>query len=304
MSVPIEVQERWLLHFSAWMGVFFAVLGIGWGVAIGSGIILFDGIYSGFSIILSVLSIAVLGALRRADDERFPFGRAVFEPLIVGLKSITIIGVCAYAALKAVIDMLSGALSTPASSLGMLYSVIAVVACAFSWLYLRFRGRDLPDLVKAEAEQWLIDTVFSGIVLLSFLASYVLSRTRLAGVVPYIDPGMVVVVSLFLIWVPLRRFLLSLREILMMAPAPTLREELEGRTEAIAKAHGFSGASLRSAKIGRELVVDVTFIAPNDMGPLDLAQLDEMRAQVEQQLAAMGYGLYMNVQFTKDRYWA
>ena len=304
MPSPAEVQERRLLIFSAWMGVFFALLGIGWGVAIGSSIILFDGIYSGFSIVLSVLSIGVLQVLRRADDENFPFGRAIFEPLVVALKSVTIIGVCGYGALTALLSIVGGGLRPPATALGIWYSVIAVTACALSWLYLRLRGRELSDLVQAEAEQWLIDTVFSGVVLLSFLASYALSRTNLSDYVPYIDPFMVIVASLFFVIVPLRRFRTSLREILMMAPAPKLRADLHARTDAIARAHGFSRTVLRSAKVGRELAVDVTFLAAVDMAPRDLAELDEIRTQVEQQLAAMGYGLYMNVQFTKDQRWA
>jgi len=67
-------DERSLLHFSLWMGVLFTVLGIVWGVAIQSGVILFDGIYSGFSIILSILSIIALHLVNQPDDHTFQFG--------------------------------------------------------------------------------------------------------------------------------------------------------------------------------------------------------------------------------------
>jgi predicted Co/Zn/Cd cation transporter (cation efflux family) len=125
----LEATERSLLVFSAWMGVFFAVLGVGWGVAIQSGIILFDGIYSSFSILLTLLSIVALRALGKPDDVRYPFGRAVIEPLIVSMRSVAIISLCAYAALTAVLDIVRGAVSAPATSLGILYSRSAAGIC-------------------------------------------------------------------------------------------------------------------------------------------------------------------------------
>lgn len=45
-TVHPKPSERSLLLFSVWMGVLFAVMGVTWGLAIQSGVILFDGIYS------------------------------------------------------------------------------------------------------------------------------------------------------------------------------------------------------------------------------------------------------------------
>lgn len=72
-------SERSLLLFSLWMGVMFTGLGISWGLAIHSGVILFDGIYSGFSIILSMMSIIALRMLSQPEDDNFLFGRMALE---------------------------------------------------------------------------------------------------------------------------------------------------------------------------------------------------------------------------------
>ena len=89
-----SASETSLLVFSLCMGIFFAALGIGWGLAIQSGVILFDGIYSGMSIILTMLSILAMRLLRQPDDDTFQFGRMAFEPLVVAFKSLVIIAVC------------------------------------------------------------------------------------------------------------------------------------------------------------------------------------------------------------------
>ena len=138
-------KERSLLRFSVWMGVLFAVLGISWGLAIQSGVILFDGIYSGFSIILSMLSIVALrmvtmadNHMHKSDDDHFQFGRMAFEPLVVALKSIVIVGVCVYGIVTSAIHILhGGSTSTSLPMLGMLYAVVSIAACVSSWLYLK-----------------------------------------------------------------------------------------------------------------------------------------------------------------------
>jgi len=304
MAIERKSKERALLLFSVWMGVLFAVLGVSWGLAIQSAVILFDGIYSGFSIILSMLSIMALHLVNQPDDRSFQFGRMAFEPLVVALKSIVIVGVCVYGIVTAAMHILQGGSQSTSSALGMLYALISIAACLFSWLYLKRRGRELPDLVQAESEQWLIDTVFSAVVLLSFIVTYLLSGTRLDGVVPYIDPGMVVLASLYFVRVPLARLVSSLRELLLMAPGSELQGELRTRIEAIARAHGYAETVVRSSKIGRELAVDITVLAPLDIGKIDIETLDAIRAEVEQSLSGLGYKLWMNIVFTKDRRWA
>jgi len=297
-------EERSQLRFSVWMGVLFTVLGIVWGLAIQSGVILFDGIYSGFSIILSMLSILALRLISQPDDDTFQFGRMAFEPLVVALKSIVIIGVCVYGIVTSAVAIMHGGSSSTNSLLGMLYALISIAACLFSWHHLKASGNHLPDLVQAESEQWLMDTIFSGVVLASFLASYLLSHSRLAAVVPYIDPGIVVLASAYFIHVPLTRFVSSMRELLLMAPTDDIQEQLNTYLEAIARTHGFSEVVVRSTKIGRELAVDIAFLAPADSEKVDIDELDRIRDEVEQSLAGLGFTLWLNILFTRDRRWA
>jgi predicted Co/Zn/Cd cation transporter (cation efflux family) len=307
-----DSRERALLRFSVWMAIFFAVLGIVWGMAIQSGAILFDGIYSGFSIILSMLSILSLRMIGMTEDpmakldgdERFPFGRVGIEPLVVALKSIVIIGVCLYAVVTSVLLLLNGGSVATSSLLGMLYAGISIVLCLFSWLYLKIRGKGLPMLVQAESEQWLIDTVFSGVVLAGFTISYALTYAGYETLVPFIDPGIVLLGSLYFIRVPLLRFASCMRELLMMAPAEDIKLTLQEHVDRVAAAHGFTRAVVRSAKVGRELTVDIAFLAHSEFGSVDIDQLDTVREEVREALSDLGYRIWMNVIFTKDSYWA
>jgi predicted Co/Zn/Cd cation transporter (cation efflux family) len=304
MPMNRKSKERSLLLFSVWMGVLFTVLGISWGLAIQSGVILFDGIYSGFSIILSLLSILALRLINQPDDDTFQFGRMAFEPLVVALKSTVIIGVCVYGIGTSTVAILHGGSTATSSLFGMVYALVSIAACLFSWYHLKTNGADMPDLVQAESELWLMDTVFSGVVLASFLAGYLLSHTRLKGVVPYIDPGIVVLASVYFVRVPLARFISSMRELLLMAPTGDIQEQLKTHIDAIARTHHFPAVVVRSTKVGRELAVDIAFLAPADSGKVDIEELDRIRAEVEESLSGLGFILWMNILFTRDRRWA
>ena len=304
MPTHSKPQESRLLYFSVWMGVLFAVGGISWGLVIQSGVILFDGIYSGLSIILSLLSVIALRLIRQADDDTFQFGRRAFEPMIVAFKSIVIIAICSYGIVSAIILISNGGAESTNSVMGMLYGAISMAACLFSWQYLKIHGTDMPDLVQAESEQWLMDTMFSMVVLASFALGYLLAKTPLEYLVPFLDPVTVLLGSLYFVRIPLGRFIYSMRELLMIAPTDAVQEEIQERVNAIAASHQFFEAIVRSSKIGRELAVDITFLARPEHERVDIAELDKIRTQVQQSLSGLGYTLWMNVLFTKDRYWA
>jgi predicted Co/Zn/Cd cation transporter (cation efflux family) len=297
-------SEKSLLAFSLAMGVFFAVLGVGWGLAIQSGVILFDGIYSGMSIILTMLSIVAMQLLKQPDDDTFQFGRMAFEPLVVAFKSLVIIAVCLYGIVTSAIAIQHGGEDNTDALGGIIYGAVSISACLFSWYYLKSRGDGMPDLVQAESEQWLMDTVLSAAVMASFIASYLVANTGWAHLVPYIDPAMVVLGSCFFIRMPAARFVASVRELLLAAPDNEIQQQLADQVDEVVRARGFADAVVRSSKVGRELAVDIAFIGRAGSGPVELEELDRIRSEMEQRLSPLGFKLWMNILFTLDRRWA
>ena len=304
MKSADPVSEFTLLRFSLAMGIFFTVLGVSWGLAIQSAVILFDGIYSGMSILLTALSLLAARILNQPDDETFQFGRMAFEPMVVALKSVVIVSVCIYGIVTSAISILAGGDESTNSAGGMAYGLIAMTACLFSWLYLKRHGEGMPVLVQVESEQWFLDTLLSAAVMLSFILSYYLAKTEHAALVPYIDPAMVILGSMYFIRLPLLRLYSSIRELSMAAPTDDIQQQLQEHANAIVAEHGFLEAIVRSAKIGRELAVDVAFIAHGSSTATSIAQQDSIREDLFRRLAILELKLWMNVLFTADRRWA
>src|SRR5690554_3247863 len=102
--------ESQLLSLSVLASLVFTILGIGIGMVTGSSVVLFDGFYSGISLLLSYLSLIAAKMVNSETDDnpRFPYGLSAIEPFLVGVKYLTLIFLCIYSAFSAMFDIASG----------------------------------------------------------------------------------------------------------------------------------------------------------------------------------------------------
>ncbi len=299
----IVSDEKRILRHSIYVAVIFALLGIVWGLAINSSVIIFDGIYSSFSVLLSLLSLLAAKALTKPEDETFQYGRAALEPVVVAFKAVSIVLMCGYALFTAVGDIVAGGTEVPAGW-GILYAAISASGSFLFWRYISGKQRNSrSDLMRAEAEQWLMDAMLSLGVMLGFLLSFGLSFTQLNSWTPYIDPGMVVIVSLYFGRVPIKTLIQAMREILWIAPDKALQREVIQRVEQVITLEGAREIVIRQAKIGRELELEVGILTDPDCRPGSVRELDELRQAVEENLESLGLKLWLTVNISADRKW-
>jgi len=194
----------------------FAVFSLAWGLVLGSQMIVFDGLYSFVSVLLSAMAVLALRTSRKGPDARYPWGREVWEPLTIIVKAAALGGLCVYALVVGVADLLRGGREVAAIP-ALVYAVVASVGGLAVALYLRRRGRS--DLVRAEAAEWLGDTLLSLGVLVGFVVAVILRATGRTAQAAYVDPGMVVIISALHLRVPARLVLEGSREVLTMSPS-------------------------------------------------------------------------------------
>jgi cation diffusion facilitator family transporter len=294
-------RDRRLLLVSVWASVGFAVLSSVWGVLSGSSMIVFDGLYSFVSVGLSLLAVMALRAVRRGPDASYPWGREVWEPLVVVVKALALAALCVYAVIGGVSDLLSGGREV-ATGWALVYAVVATAGGLVVTLLLR---RDAgSDLVRAEAAEWLGDTLLSVGVLVGFAVAYALVVTGRADLAAYVDPAMVVLVSAAFLYVPLRLIIGGLREILAMAPPADVQAELQACVDDVRQRFGLPESFLRASKVGGRVDVEVDFVVGEDSAVRTVADCDVVRQALHDQLTALGYGRSMVVAFTTDRKWA
>lgn len=304
-NVSHHKAEKTILQFSVAAAVCFAILGLVWGLLINSQMLIFDGIYSFISVILSGVSLYVSELLRKGDDDKFQFGRAQIEPMTIFFKALAIFSICLYAFITAIIEILNGGNDTNMES-AMVYSLVATLACVACWLFISWRVKQVnaSNLLMVEKYQWLMDTLLSLAVLVGFAIGYLLQGTEFSYMVKYIDSIMVVLATCYFFKMPLQALKTSLKELVLMAPEPdeTMSIEVERVCRQIRDKYGFDEVISRIAKTGRELSLELSFIGNNADFRLSLAELDGIRADLDLQLTEkIPLKLWLTVSFMHNR---
>jgi cation diffusion facilitator family transporter len=294
-------RERRLLLVSVWASAGFAVGSSVWGLLSGSSMIVFDGLYSFVSIGLSLLAVLALRISRQGPSPDYPWGPEMWEPLVVVVKAVALAALCVYAVVGGLQDLFRGG-RVVATGWAVGYAVLATAAGVVVTLVLRRGGRS--DLVRAEAAEWLGDTLLSVGVLIGFVVAVLLVAAGRPDLAAYVDPAMVVVVSVVFLRVPVTLVAGGLREIVSKAaPAGTLAE-LQACVDAVGERFGLGESFLRAAKVGSRVDVEVDFVVAPDSPVRTVADCDRVRQDLHDRLAALGHERSVVVAFTTDRKWA
>lgn len=292
-----------LLKLSAMGGLFFALLGIGWGVFIDSAMIMFDGLYSLISLFLSMLSLFILNFINKNDKVNFPFGKAALSPIVVAFKSIVLIIMCSISLINAITTILIGGNAVD-TGFALSYSIISVVGCSFIYLYMRKKGKKLnSEILKAESTQWLMDTLLSVGVLVGFLVSLAIKNTSLSYLTIYIDPMMVIITSLIFLKVPITALIKSFKEIILVKANDEINNDIYLIVKDIEKEYNFEDSITRVSKIGGLLRIEIDFVF-NGQSKLDtLEEMDTVREKIDKETKHIKYEKWLNVSFTGNRKW-
>lgn len=296
--------EKNMLKFSALGCLFFAALGLGLGIVIKSSMIMFDGLYSFISLFLSILALWITNYISKNDFEKFPFGKGMLEPITVAFKSIVLIIMCSTTFINAVKEVMAGG-NPVDTNMALWYSIISTVGCAIVYFVIDRKGKKLSsDLLNAESNQWLMDTILSAAVLVGFMVSFILSKTSLSYLTIYVDPFMVIISSVIFIRVPVVTLINSFKEIVNVNADDDINNKIYTIVKDIEEDYNFEDSITRVSKVGRELRIEIDFVFNEESTLNELEEMDKVRERVYKNMAGIKLDKWMNVNFTGDKKWA
>ncbi len=286
-------NENRILTFSALLASGFAVGGMVLGLLVGSIVIVFDGVYSLVSLLLTLLSLAASYYISKPSKSIFPFGKAVLEPIVIAIKAAVILVVVAFSLFSAVTALMTGGREVDAS-IATIFGVVNVVGCGYAWWFMAKKSRRFSSgLIEAEKKQWQMDTLLSVAVTVGFIAAWLVSLTPYAHYAVYADPMMMVLMGFYFLKVPFDMLVGALRELLMMTPSKELCQsvgkdvlEIEKVTEHQLKLAGVT-------KVGQELRVNVDVHVDDDT--LELDTLEHTRKQLTKRLSKHRFKLQLQL---------
>jgi len=295
-------DERRTLVASIVVTALDAALGIVVGLTINSSSIVFDGIYSVIDAAMTGLSVGVSLLLTRGSTRYFQFGFWQFEPMLVLLNSLVLALSCGYALLGALNDLFSIG-RTVSFGPGAVYGIGAGLLALAMSVAIGTRAKRLEsDLLLMDARNWFASGLVSVALGISFWIAPRMHGTRYDHLVPYLDPAVLATLSLLLLPLPLRACWRSVKDIIQVAPGD-LDEDVRDIARDIQKRYGFQDFSSYVAKMGRARFVDITFLAPDDLGPREVDFFDGIRREIAQRLEAEPPSHWLNIEFTSDEAW-
>ena len=300
-----DTKEQHALRLAIYGNIFFTVAGLGFAFYTNSQAVLLDGVFSAISLVLAVVTLYVARLLQRPNTDQYPFGYAVFEPLINLAKGLIIGVVMLVSMLRAIDTLLAGGHDIGVGGV-LIYSVTATLACLGIALYMRSKAVDGGwPLVEVEVKNWFMDAVISGAIAGSFLIVWLLEGTAADPWLNYVDPVLVILIALFFMSIPFGIIRENWAQLVGNAPPDNIVEPVRRIIDEILQMFGISEKKLRLAQFGRMDYVQLYIILDNPQAQaFDALKMDEIRNDLYQRLVLERPNITLDVVFTHDPVWA
>jgi predicted Co/Zn/Cd cation transporter (cation efflux family) len=156
--------------------------------------------------------------------------------------------------------------------------------------------------VRLDAQSWLMSAAITSALLVAFAIAWSLSDTRLGYLTPYADPVVLALLTLALVFVPIRTVRKALREILLITP-PELDAHVRSVMDAIIARHGFKTYTSYVAKVGRAQFIEIHIAVPTGMRLDNVATVDAIRREIAEAIGGEGPQRWLTIDFTGDPRW-
>jgi predicted Co/Zn/Cd cation transporter (cation efflux family) len=298
MKLRSELEAR-LLNLSVGATVLIAGLGVLFGVLASSPAILFDGFFSLLDALITWLTLVVARLVASQGDRRFQFGFWHLEPLVILLKASVLMFLAAFALLSSVGSLLKGGYE-PAFGVGLVYATVVAVICYSCWWWMRANAERIDSgLVRLDVKAWLMSALITTALLIAFTLALVLKGTAAEGLVRYVDPAILALLSLLLLPLPFREARGALAEILVISP-PEVDAQVREVMNAFVAHHGFTTFESYVSRTGRARFIEISVLVPGDL-VLPVAELDALRAEIGAAIGGEGPDRWLTVMFTSSR---
>jgi cation diffusion facilitator family transporter len=295
--------EQKLLKFSISVTVVVALFGVVFGTLSGSLSIVFDGVFAAIDAAMSGLALFVSRLVgRESSNRRFQFGYWHIEPMVLAFNGGTLMLLCFYAFLNAIASLLDGGRQL-AFDWAIAYAVIVSLACFGMYFYERRANRSIgSDFIRLDASSWLMSAAISSALLVAFAIAWSLDGTPYGRLTPYADPLVLAVLTICLVFVPIRTVRKALQEVLLMTP-PELDAHIRRVMDGVVARHGFQTYTSYAVKVGRAQYIEIHIAVPPDIRLDTVAEADAIRREIADALGGEGPQRWLTIDFTADPRW-
>lgn len=286
-------KEQKCLKLSMYGGIFFVIIEFFMALVTKSQAVLMDSAYDAAELVLIIVSIKLVPLLYRPTTEKRPYGFSPVESWFILVKGFMLTAITVGLVISNIQIMLGGGRSV---SFGLVagFEIFAALVGIGVWAALRGMNRQIASpMVKTEMYGWMMDAGVSLGMGIAFLIPLLLDAGWVERIVPYLDQVVAIVLSAFILPIPIKTVIWSLRDLFLLAPEESTMEKIKETCEEILSRNDFRGGDYEVVKTGRKIWISI-YVAPrNDM--ISISKWSQVQREMELALEAEFPNLYLEL---------
>ena len=301
MLDPKQLEQKLLMQSAGLMGLL-AIAGTVMGIVTGSSAILLDGVTAFIGVIIKMMMIGTSKLVAHETSKRFQFGYWQFEPLVLILEGSFTLLIVIYALASGVTDLLAGGRDVKVG-LAIGYALFFTVADTFYIFYVRRINKRLKsNLVKFDNISWTIDARLEAAILLSFIIALALKASPWAEYSIYVDPLVLIALSLQMMPSTFRILIPSLKQISGVAPM-NYHNRIQFIMDDFMKKYGFKDYVTSVQAYGNVKIVEIDILVDKDFPAQTVEAFDQIRNEIDDAIGGHANEKWVTITFTATRKW-
>lgn len=291
-SDKIHIEKRILILSLIGSVVFMMVEGI-MAYLTHSHSILIDFVFDIADLALIGPFLLLVPLLYKPVTERHPYGYSQMESLFLIIKYSVLLYVTFQLAIDSIKTICAGGRIVNGSTIAF-FEFGVFIGCLIMYQILSYYSKRYEsDAIRAELYVWKLDVIASIGVAIAFFAQLLLQKTTLAGITPYIDPIVAIIMALLLMIEPIKMIILSIKELILFAPKEEIMEEIREIIEKQMKSSRYQLQFLDVIQTGRKTWVEIYISSESDL--ISMTELDQIRHCIKGELKVKFDQIYVEL---------
>ena len=286
-----QKYEKSALRISITGSTIFVILEIVMAVITRSQAVLLDSVYDGVEILMVFVSLSLVPLMYKPSSESHPFGYQQIESLFVVVKGAIMIAVTVGLIINNIQIIFHG---------GQHVNFSMVIAVIF--LLRRMNSKLTSPIVIMEIQEWQIDSVASFGMCIAFFLPQIITGEWFQPLIPYLDPILAIILSLFMLPVPIKTVITGLRDLFLLPPEEETVQEIKDIVSPILATYGDTKLYYDILRTGRKLWISVYITMNRDM--ISISKFKSVQKEIIQALSKEYQDFYFellpDIEYTGD----
>lgn len=286
IGVRISIAGSALLALSAVVMALFAK----------SQAILLDGLYTFTTLVMAYISLKVIDLLEMPETKKRPFGYMALEPFLNLMKSLIMLTLLIVFLVTNIQELCTGGrrISLDITTL-YIFICLAIYAVIIS-LLRRYRKGTTSNILELEIRNWYIDALITAGIAVSLVAALIIYHMGYRGILPYIDPVIVIVLIAVSLPVPARNVLREVRRLLLVSTENEIETAVRAQLKQVIETYGLIHTHIWGLKSGRTHYLFIYAALRDEQ--TTIPHLDRIRAAIFKALAQRYPKFWADIMFT------